>query len=120
MKPPIIINDNPDPNKSGDVTVYRTVHLAELSLESYDAGDPSLTIFDAEGQVLQMTLDGDIVRIEESKAKQTDSALLRFVLLDFFLRVGYNKLGLSKDWSEKATLSDLVDKACELLANENA
>ncbi len=106
MKPPIVVNDNPVSSRSGDVFVYDTVERAERALESYDVDDEALTFFDAEGRLLRLEIVNDSIRLKEVEAKPAHQSLLRNLLVDFFLRVGF-----SEDWCEKASLSELVDRA---------
>lgn len=55
MKPPIVINESPDPTFSGDLRIYDSVEWAQKAHEPYDADDKYFRIFDSEGRLLKMT-----------------------------------------------------------------
>jgi hypothetical protein len=107
MKPPIILNEHARMDASGDLRVYDTIDLAEMSSESYDASDDSLHAFDSEGRLLKIVADQDGgAHLEPAEASPQHRDTLLKILRDFLVRHGEPEAAV-----EQMTLESLVKAA---------
>jgi hypothetical protein len=89
MKPPIIINESGRIDASGDLGVYDSIELAELSSECYDASDDRIHAFDTEGLLLKIVADQDGgAHLEPGEASPQHRDTLLKILRDFLIRLG--------------------------------
>ncbi len=90
MKPPIIFNESPRPDWSGDLSVYESVEWAERGLEPYAAADTWLRAYDSEGRLLKMTALWESYRVRLEPAEETPSHLeaLTNLMRDYLPRIG--------------------------------
>jgi hypothetical protein len=106
MKPPIVINDSLREHLSGDLGVYRSVELAERSIEFDDAADDRLRAYDGEGRVLRIVGDRDRRRAH----LEADGGAKRDVLISI-LRVFLVRLGEPRQTVEGMQLEQLLSLA---------
>lgn len=90
MKPPIICNDSPNPEASGDLSVYDSVEWAERANDPYNAKDPCVQAYDCEGRLLRMIPDWDAscVRLEAAEDEPTHLDRVTGLLRDYLPRIG--------------------------------
>lgn len=91
MKPPIIINDSPWIDTSGDLRVYASVALAERSIEVNDAEDDQLHAFDSEGLLLRIVANEDGrggAHLEAGEMSPHHRETLQAILRNFLVRLG--------------------------------
>lgn len=107
MKPPIVINDSPRANWSGDLRVYDSVEAAERAIEFDDANDDQLHAYDSEGRKLKIVPNKDrrTAHLEEAEKVPTHGGLLLTILRDCLLRRG-----------ESQDLVDAMDRSALLKA----
>ena len=88
MKPPIVSNESPNPQVSGDLSVYDSVEWAQKAHEPYVADDPMFRLYDSEGRLLKMRADWDGYRsvIEPAEEAPTHLEQLTSVVKDFLVR----------------------------------
>jgi hypothetical protein len=99
MRPPIFINDNRDPDVSGDLQIFATAESAERQLECHDANDSCMHAHDTEGTKLRIAPRGNGASLEPASERGSESRVLQNLLARF--------LSVDSD----VPLADLVEAA---------
>jgi hypothetical protein len=89
MLPPIIVNDSFRPDVAGDLSIYKSVEMAEKSFEVYDVGDVDTHIFDSAGRRLRLDLspDGRVI-LKYSEDNREYHELVLSIVLEFLKNIG--------------------------------
>jgi hypothetical protein len=103
MRSPIIVNDNTDKSRPGDVSVYSDIDTALRSFEVYDVGDNNISIYDTDGNSYNLGLsdDGLSVKIVQ-KNGSPERDLVKKIISVYLTNI------LSQDFLEKMELIDLA------------
>jgi hypothetical protein len=103
MKPPIIVDN------FGDTMIFESVEKAEKYIEPMDVINEEYVAYDSEGRLLQLIAELPLhVVLLAAESEPYHAHELRRLLADFFERIG-----ISTNWLERASLHDLVMKGLE-------
>lgn len=90
MKLPLILNESPNADVSGDLSVYGSVEAVQAYHEAYDAEDPAFQLYDSDGRLLKARPDwktgGTLVELDEETP--SNPARLEAILRDYLARRG--------------------------------
>lgn len=103
-RPPIFVDEH------GDIEAYPSVDAAALDVEAIDVAAGEYTMFDANGLVLQLTVDASTGRvvIERGEGVEARPHELARRLRRYVERVGPERFSLESP-ADAATLAQLVD-----------
>ena len=107
----IIVNDNHNPMRPGDVRFFSSLDAVAFKLEVYDVGDPSIHIFSSEG--VQYKLEADPTDANKVRLQDVTSSRLSEHQVRSFILEAIKRSGLSSE-VEMDSLSKLkLEALCE-------